>query len=76
MQFKVGPFRAGKADLIKLIKRNNNDVSILSYYCASSMFPVAAAIVFCLEEFPEHKEALEKKMEFVKEFYGYEEVIE
>jgi hypothetical protein len=72
----VSLYRGAKADLIAHIKRNKNNVSLLSFYCATSGLPVAAAIVFCLEEFPEHKEKLEKKLETIKEFYGYKTVVE
>ena len=76
MIFKVSDYRHGKADLIKHIRRNNNDVTKLSYYCASFTLPVAAAIVFCIEEFPEHSEVLEKNLESIKQFYGYDEIVE
>lgn len=76
MVFHCSTYRMGKADLIKHLRRFNNDVSLLSYYCAAGAFPVAAAIVFCIEEFPEHRELLEKKLEAVKEFYGYESIEE
>lgn len=76
MTFHVGIYRNGKADLIKHIARNRGDVSKLSFYCASVGFPVAAAVVFCMEEFPEKSEELLRKLEVLKEFYGYTEVIE
>lgn len=76
MIFHVGPFRAGKKDLIELLGRNKNNLELISFYCASSMFPVAAAVVFCMEEFPEHREKLEQRLEVLKEFYGYESVVE
>lgn len=76
MIFHVGLYRNGKEDLIKHIKRHNNDVTLLSFYCAASAFPVAAAVVFCIEEFPERREELEQKLERLKEFYGYSEIVE
>lgn len=76
MIFHVGIYRNGKADLIKHIKQHNSDVSTLSFYCAAGAFPVAAAIVFCIEEFPERKLELEQKLERLKEFYGYDSVEE
>jgi len=76
MIFKVSPFRNGKEDLITHIRRNGNDVTLLSFYCACGGFPVAAAIVFCIEEFPERAEELKKKLEVIKEFYGYESITE
>lgn len=74
MIFKVGQYRNGKADLIRHVKRWGLDS--LSFYCATVGFPVAAAIVFCIEEWPEEKEKLEKKLEKIKEFYGYEQIVE
>ncbi len=76
MVFKVSDYRHGKEDLIRHIRRFNNDVTKLSYYCASFSFPVAAAIVFCIEEFPEHREALEMNLESIKTFYGYKSIEE
>lgn len=76
MIFKVSLYRNGKADLIANIKRFNNDVSTLSMHCACVGLPVAAAIVFCIEEFPEHREALEKSLEIIKQFYGYDAIVE
>lgn len=72
MVFKVSQYRAGKEDLIQHVRKNNCDFSSISYYCAVSYFPVAAALVFCIEEWPEKSEELEKKLGIIKEFYGYE----
>lgn len=74
MIFKVGLYRKGKADLIRHVQ--NKGIDSLSFYCATVGFPVAAAVVFCIEEFPEERERLENKLEVLKEFYGYEEVSE
>jgi hypothetical protein len=74
MIFKVGLYRQGKADLIRHVERWGIDS--LSFYCATVGFPVAAAAVFCIEEWPQHKEVLEKKLEALKEFYGYEAIEE
>jgi hypothetical protein len=74
MIFKISPFRNGKADLIRHVERHGLDS--LSFYCATISFPVAAAIVFCIEEWPEEREKLEKHLEKVKEFYGYESISE
>lgn len=74
MIFKLGQYRAGKNDLIRHVKKHG--IESLSYYCAASAFPVAAAIVFCMEEWPEKREELEKRLEKVREFYGYEQIVE
>lgn len=74
MHFKVGVYRKGKADLIRHVKKWGIDS--ISFYCATCGFPVAAAVVFCIEEFPEEREMLEKKLEVLKGFYGYASVIE
>lgn len=74
MKFKVSQYRNGKADLVRHLERWGIDS--LSFYCATVGFPVAAAVVFAIEEWPEEKEQLEKKLEVLKEFYGYESVEE
>lgn len=74
MVFKVGVYRNGKADLIRHVEKWGIDS--ISFYCATVGFPVAAAVVFCMEEWPEERERLEKKLEVLKEFYGYESIEE
>lgn len=74
MVFKVSLYRNGKDDLIKHLKRHNNDISKVSLYCACSAFPIAAAIVFCIEEWPEKQEELEQRLERLKAFYGYDSI--
>ena len=74
MLFKVGPYRNGKADLIRHVEKWGIDS--ISFYCATVGFPVAAAVVFCIEEWPEERERLEKKLETLKEFYGYKSIVE
>jgi hypothetical protein len=72
MVFQTSLYRHGKEDLIKNMRRNG--LSSLSFYCAVCSFPLPAAIVFCIEEWPEHKEELEAKLERIREFYGYERI--
>jgi hypothetical protein len=71
MIFKVGQYRNGKAGFIRHIQRNGVDT--LSFYCACVGFPVAAAVIFVKEEFPEHTEEMDRKLGVLKEFYGYED---
>jgi hypothetical protein len=72
--FKLGLYRDRKADIIRHVERHG--LSSLSFYCATVGFPVAAALVFCMEEWPEKREELEKRLEKVREFYGYEQITE
>jgi hypothetical protein len=74
MIFKVGVYRSGKADLIRHVERWGIDS--ISFYCATVGFPVAAAVVFCIEEWPDERERLEKKLTVLKDFYGYEKIEE
>lgn len=74
MIFKVSSYRNGKADLVRHVERWG--VDSISFYCATVGFPVAAACVFVIEEWPEEKEKMEKKLEVLKEFYGYRSIEE
>ena len=74
MIFSTKLYRIRKPDVISHVKKHG--VNSISFFCATTGFPVAAACVFVKEEFPEHKEEMERKLEVLKEFYGYKKISE
>ena len=73
MILKTAPYREQIPELVKNVKRWG--VDSISYFCATTGLPVATACVFVKEAFPEHAEEMDRKLEMLKEFYGYEDVI-
>jgi hypothetical protein len=74
MKFSVKLYRGRKDDVISHVRKHG--IHSISFFCATTGFPVAAACVFVKEEFPEHKEEMERKLDVLKEFYGYKEIEE
>lgn len=74
MIVKIGQFRKSKDELIKSVRKQGIDS--LSIFCACTGLPVVAACLFLKEEFPDSAEKMDKKIEALKEFYGYEEIRE
>lgn len=69
MKIDIEQFRSNKAELIKSIEKLGIDS--ISMYCACTGLPVIAACYFVLEELPQYKEKMERKIQACKEFYGY-----
>lgn len=74
MKFKTSLYRRTKPEFIKVITRIG--YSGISLYCATSGYPIAAALIFYKEEFPEYTDEINKRLQVIKEFYGYDEIEE
>lgn len=74
MKLKLAQFRTNKEELLRSIQKHGIDS--LSMFCACTGLPVAAACVFVKEELPQYSEEMDKKLEVLKEFYGYTEITE
>ena len=70
MKIDINQFRSNKLELIRNIEQHGIDS--LSFFCACTGLPVIAACFFVKEELPQFDELMDKKIESLKEFYGYE----
>lgn len=61
--------RVNKPEVIRHVKKNGIDS--LSLFCATTGVSLLAAHIYVAEEFPEYREYCEKKLETLKDFYGY-----
>lgn len=62
-------YRSNKLELIRSIKKQG--IESLSIFCACTGLPVIVACYFVKEELPEFDEEMGRKIEVLKEFYGY-----
>ena len=62
-------FRENKPELIKSIKERG--IESLSMFCACTGLPVYVACVFVMEDLPQFREDMERKIEVLREFYDY-----
>jgi hypothetical protein len=74
LKLKLSQFRSNKAELIRSI--NKHGIESLSYFCACTGLPVAAACVFVKEDLSQFTEEMDRKLEALREFYGYTEIEE
>ena len=74
MKLKLAQFRTNKEELLRSIQKHGIDS--LSMFCACTGLRVGAACVFVKEELPQYSEEMDKKLEVLKEFYGYTEITE
>lgn len=63
-------FRKTKPELIRSIEKHG--IESLSMFCACTGLPVIVACYFVKEEMSQFDEVLDKKIEVLKEFYGYD----
>ena len=74
MIFKVGLYRSSKPEFLNAVKRNG--VAVVSFYSSTASLPLVAAWTFLKEEYPEYTEEADKQIQLLKDFYGYEDIVE
>ena len=74
MKIEVKPYRDAHEENVKELYRDAG-VDGIAFHCAVSYCPVVVAYIFCKEEDPFNQEIIDR-IEKVKLFYGFEEVIE
>jgi len=68
--FKAKDFLSRKPEVITYFKKKGVTEKTVSEYCTLCMIPLTVVYEFIRDEFPEHKELCNRKIQDVNEFVG------